>query len=55
MTLTGIAFFREDQWFKRVGSKSWAHITPGLRFILVSVSDLISETLSFSSVPVSFP
>lgn len=31
------------------GSKSWAHRSPGLRFISVSVSDLISEVFPFSS------
>lgn len=36
-----------------VGSKS--HEGPGLRFIMVSVSDLISETLGFSSLPFFFP
>lgn len=38
-----------------VDSKSWAHISPGMSFILVSVSGLISETLGFSSIPVFFP
>ena len=55
---TGIAPYREDHWVKggvKVGSKSWAYVGPGQRFIMVTVSDLISETLSFSSIPFFFP
>lgn len=54
---TGIASCGKDPWIKEVsevGSKSWAPVGSGQRFIMVTVSNVISKTFSFSSIPL-FP
>lgn len=55
---SGIASYREDHLVKggvRSGFKVMGTCGSGQRFIMVSVSSVISKTFSFSSIPLFFP